>query len=412
MKRKMYFALQLKRVLLKFPSILAVIIPTLVCTILAAAMILGNSRGNESSTKVSVGVVGNTTDTFFNIGIDVIKNIDDSRYYIDIISMSKQEAEESLSNEEIIGYVEVPENFIYSIAAMDNVPAVYYLPNKPESLGTALTKEVMDTVAVYITESQKVVAGLSDFIKSNGLKYGTSLDDISIDLMTNAILPRNNLYETEFTGVSDNLSTGMYYITGFLLFFMLLSGVTFSSVLIKKDRTMSKLLYSRGFGSIRQVICEYTVYVLILTVLFLILSVIFGIVAGFVDMGIRELKFVNAADCVFFILRIIPVILSICAMQFFMYEAVKGIVPAILLQFLTAVILGYLSGCFYPNYFFPESVRNIIELLPSGAGFTFMRRCVLSEFPIITFAVLIVHTFIFLAASVFIRRKRLAGDER
>ncbi len=410
MNKRIYFYLQFKRVLKKYPSILIITLATLVAITLCATMILGGNKNGEEMSKIKVGVVGDTSDSFLNMGIDVIKSIDDSKYYIDIISMTKEQAEKAVKSEEIIGYVEIPENFVESIASMDNSPAVYYLPNRPESIGTSLAKEVMDTVAVYITESQKAVAGLSGYIRANKLEYGKSLDEISILLMTNVILQRNKLYTTEYTGIAGHISTGGYYLAGLLLFFIMLSGISCSSILTRKDYALERCLHSKGFGSTRQVLCEYMVYLAISIFTLLILACLLGIVISTVDTGIRELACAKITDCLIYIIRILPAILAITSMQFLMYEATNGIVAAILLQFLSAIILGYLSGCFYPNYFFPEALRKIIDILPPGVSFTYMRETMLGNSSPAYVFILAAYAVIFITAATIIRKIRLAGD--
>lgn len=392
-----------------FPYILAVTLLSLTCIAVCAVMIINAPKSEEDTAKIAVGVVGDTSDTFLNLGIDLVKNIDDSRFYIDIRYMSKDEADTALENNSIIGYILIPDGFIDSIASMDNKAAVYYLPNKPTSLGTVLAREVIETVALYVTESQRAVAGLSDYIRDNNLKYGKSLDELSLFIATGSLLQRNKLYDIQYTGIAEQISSGGYYVAGFLLFFLLIWGLACSSLLIRNDLSMNKLLSSKGFGSIRQVIYEYAVYFLLTVLTFLLISLAAGFAFNGKSFGIRELDGIGIFTFVRIILKIVPVILSVTAMQFFMYEAARGTVASVLLQFLTAVILGYLSGCFYPNYFFPNGVRALVDVLPSGLGFSFMRDALVGSSNISVFYGLLIYTFLFLILSVLIRHCRTAG---
>ncbi len=400
----------LRRALKKFPFILTITACILAVTAMCAAVMLRPSKSEEKTTKVSIGVVGDTSDTFLNLGIDIVKNIDDSRFYIDIRNLSKDEANKALDDGSIIGYIELPEDFIYGIASMDNVPCVYYLPNRPESLGTVLTKEVIDAVAVYITESQKAVMGLSSYIRTNSLERGNSLDELSLFLITASILQRNKLYTTEHTGIAGHISAGGYYIAGLLLFFILLWSISCSSILICGDYTFRKFLRSKGFGCVRQVLCDYSVYSCLTVVTFLFLALIAGIALGGRSFGIRELEGTNALSFVMYILKILPVILAVTSMQFVMYEMTRGTVSSLLLQFLSAVLFAYLSGCFYPNYFFPGALRSVIDILPPGVGFGYMRDCLTGTAGTSSVAILFTYTVLFLAASAVIRKHRTESD--
>ena len=406
----MYFLLLCKRTLKIYPTILIITLATLTSIFLAAVMILRSNADSEDRQKISIGIVGDTSDTFFDVGIDVIKDIDHSRLYIDFLSMTEDEAREALKSEKISGYLSVPDGFIYGIAAFDNEPAVYYIRNKTDSLGTVLTKEVIDTVAIYITQSQKAALGMRYYIRANGLEKSDSVEAISKQILTNVLLPRNELYESEFTGIADTLSTGGYYITGLLLFFLLLWGISCSKMFLRKDLAVPRFLCTRGMGAGNQIICEYLVYIAATLVMLLIIALMAGTLLFFRNIGIRELEAKTTADCIGFVFAILPAVLAICAMQTFMYEAVPGTVASILLQFLCAVFLGYLSGCFYPNYFFPKALRSITDILPPGAGFSFMRKAIISEFDAVGFFILIGYTVFFLVLSVIIRKKRMAGD--
>ena len=86
MKKRMYPILLLKRILKIYPSILAITLGTILSISLAAAIILKSSTDDPDKQKVSIGIVGDTEDTFFDVGVDVITDIDDSRFYFDFIT--------------------------------------------------------------------------------------------------------------------------------------------------------------------------------------------------------------------------------------------------------------------------------------------------------------------------------------
>lgn len=403
----MYFLLSLKKALKKYPSILIITLSMVLGIALTAIMIIRGDASTDKKMAYSIGVVGDTSETFFDVGIDVIK----SKLYIDLITMTEDDAKKALEQDKITGYLKIPKNFIHDIASMKNTPAEFYITNKPNTLGTVLTREVIDTVSVYVIESQRVASGLRSFIKSNKLPRGNSVDEISSRLLKN-ILVRSKLYEPEYIGVADNLSTGGYYLVGLLLFLMLLWGISCSVLLIKKDLSLSQFMYSRGIGITRQVSSEYAVYLLTSFVTLIAVTTIFGIVTSYFDIGIIETDGVGISGCIRYIIRILPAITAICAMQFFMYEVVFGTVSSILLQFLSSLILAYLTGCFYPNHFFPETIRSVVNILPPGVAFDYMRKALISEFDFKSFFILVGYTVFFVTASYVVRNWKMAGDSR
>jgi len=413
MKKKMYLLLLAKRALKLYPTIIAVTLITLLGIALSAVMILKSNDNPDEKQKVSIGIVGDTSDKALGIGVDVIKDIDSSRLYFDFLNMTEDEAKKALEADEIAGYLYIPENFAGSILRMkENVTAQYYLPNKPENLGTVLTREVIDTVSIYITESQRAAAGVHYYVLENELEEDTSppMTEVSGQIIANALLARNDLYEREYTGIADSLSVGGYYVMGLLLFFMLLWGISCSGIFEKKDLSMTKFLATRGMGACQQIIYEYIVYFLMTFITFLIIFLLLGAAVTGIDTGIPEFKVTTMGDIVMLFFKLTPVMLAISAMQMFMYELVTGTVASTMLQFLSAIVLGYLSGCFYPNYFFPDALRSFIELLPPGAGFAYMRGALLSKFEAGHFFILLAYTLIFIPAAMLLRKRRMAGD--
>ena len=64
----------------------------------------------------------------------------------------------------------------------------------------------------------------------------------------------------------------------------------------------------------------------------------------------------------------LPVVMLFAAMQLLLYEWISNPVTGILIQFLGAAGLGYLSGCFYPITFFPAEIQILAPYLPTGAA--------------------------------------------
>ena len=106
----------------------------------------------------------------------------------------------------------------------------------------------------------------------------------------------------------------------------------------------------------------------------------------------------------------LPVIFMITMMQYAFYELIPNFIGALLMQFLLFMLLGYLSGCFYPNFFFPNSLRHIMEMLPVGLGFSFLRKTMANELMLTDFLWVITYLGIFFVIAVYMRKHRIAGE--
>ena len=147
-------------------------------------------------------------------------------------------------------------------------------------------------------------------------------------------------------------------------------------------------------------------------VTFFLLAVGAGILFKFIPFDVPELRYAGVSHCILFIFKALPVFMMITMMQTALYELVSGTVSAILLQFLVAVGLGYISGCFYPNYFFPDFVQNLASLLPSGVGFSYLRKLMSGTLLWQDILSVLSYFTLFAAITVFIRKHRIAGDKQ
>lgn len=75
----------------------------------------------------------------------------------------------------------------------------------------------------------------------------------------------------------------------------------------------------------------------------------------------------------------LPVVMVFAAMQLCIYEWVSGPVTGVLIQFLAATVLGYLSGCFYPITFFPAEIQVLAPYLPTGAAMGYSGKLITGQ---------------------------------
>ena len=125
---------------------------------------------------------------------------------------------------------------------------------------------------------------------------------------------------------------------------------------------------------------------------------------------VPELEGLTVVGCVLFIVKILPVVVMITFMQMMVYELISNRVAAVLMQFILTVVLGYLSGCFYPSYFFPEALQKISAVLPVGAGFAYVRRAMTGWPSLVDFALVISYAAAFFGLTCSVKRYKVTGD--
>lgn len=413
MKTNKYFSLQTKRAFKHFPAILLITVILIVCITLACILIIGQNKDNTALQKIKIGITGDLSQTYLDIGITALQTLDTSRFSIEFITMdSEKQAVDAVKKNEIAGYLRIPEGFVKSVVKMNNIPLVYVTSDSPTGFGSILTNEIARTISDTVAETQKGIYGMQKISKEykKTQNYKKNTEKINIEYIEN-VLNRTNSFETQYLGMGDGLSMGAYFVCGGLMLFLLLWGITCNSYLFKKDRSMEKLLVSKGQSPLFQVLAEYGAYLLITAITFTVLAGIAGFALQNVKLGIVELDSIYTADYVFYIFKILPVIIMITALQFMLYELISGYVGVVLLQFIYALGTGYICGCLYPSHYFPETVQKLSQFIPTGVGVSYMRQTMSGNLSKGSLLGVIFFALLFLCLSVMFRAYRIGGKE-
>ncbi len=407
----MYASLQLRRAGRLYPSVLLITVATLLVILLVGLLALGGFTSGEDKQKINDGSVGDISDSYLGVGVFALKNMDSSRFSISFLEMDEAAARKALEERKITGYIKVPDEFIGGIINGENVPATFVTYGGPEGFGSVLTGEITGTVSDLVTECQRAMYAMQDLAWAKGEteELWDKVKTLNIEYI-DFILSRTETYGVEPLGIADAVSMGGYYICGVLIFFLLLWGISAGRFFTGRNADMQRQLASRGMGAMRQVWCEYIAFLAAMVFTLLILALLAGIPVSHSDFGIRELYGASFFSPMGFIITGIPVFVMLAAMQFFLYELTSSTVSALLLQFLAALGMGYLSGCLYPITFFPVALQRLGAMLPAGVGFSYLRQSLYTVPDDSTWLALVLYTALFLGAAALVRKSRMAGD--
>ncbi|MCQ2449452.1 MAG: ABC transporter permease, partial [Clostridia bacterium] len=410
MQKLTYAKLQLKRAFRYYPAVLAVTL-LLVLGVSMVAVILLKDRGNKDIRQpINIGLVGNTSGTYLNIGIETIREVDSIGMSVNFVDATEAEAKKMLRNGKLEAYVLVPDGFIAAIEQGENKPLTFVTLDGPASFGTVISQEIIEMLSGMVTESQSAVYGMQELVADCGGKNPYDEGDYLSLRYISYILQRNECYEKLAVGMHSGISTGGYYVAGALVFFLLLWGISCGAYMTRKQTSLSRVLASRGFGALPQTFGNYAAYAIPGFVSLLLICTVAGIAVGGRSLPIEELK--NYSFIRFFLLawKLLPVFCMITALQYLLYEAVSGTVPTLLTQFLAAIGLGYISGCFYPDQFFPPVVQKFAAVLPSGVACRYSREMLSDKFEVTLLVPILLYTVVFLGLSVVILKHRIAEE--
>ena len=371
-----YFGLQLKRAARLLPRMLAV---TLLLAVLSAMSALILARLNEddpSRERVRIGVAGDSGEEILSQALDLLQSVDSSRFSVGFVRMEEAEGRQLLEKGELSGLVLFPEGFAQALQYGEHRPVTYLTNTAGSDVGSLMTRELVASISSLILETENAVYGAQALVQEqlpdrDPYRAGDQL----ITRYASAILDRARLYALELPQAGDSLSLAASYLCGLSLVFVLLWSVSCSPFFSRRSRELGQVLSADGLGS----------YVR--------------------DKVIPELQR-TGGSALSLLPALLPPALMLGAFQFLLYELSGSAVSGILLQFLSAVLQGYLSGCFYPSSFFPEGLRRLGALLPAGVGMEYLRAALLA-LPENPARVLVWSYFLlFLLLSLLLRRRR------
>lgn len=396
-----YLRIRLKRSVRIYPVIIGFTVILSVCMLLLLGALLSEDASSESNIRMRVGLVGDIEDTHLGIGISVVKEIDTSRYYVEFVEFdSEEEADAALDSGDLMGYINVPDGFVDSVIHGENKHLTYVSARSCAGLGPLLVREVISIVSDLLTESQNGIYGMADIADKYEIEYSALYDGMEeLNLIYfDSIFSREDTYEVNILGTGMGLGFADYYFCAFIIIIMLLWGIICVPLLVKRDTSLERLLYSRGCTVLSQSMAEYIPFLLLTFINTALL-----VTAGSVFMKEIDAEFVQILLSCKGILYLIPCILVITAMQFLIYELADSVVSAVLAQLLVTVGLSYISGFIYPSGALPESVQSVAALTPTGIAFGYLSG-IFSADPTVTELLPPVVCFALLMAAVCVVR--------
>lgn len=406
-----YSVVQIKCVMRVMPRSMCITLLLGCCIFLMAAVVLYLQEHSEEKTKVTIGLVGDLEESYLGFGIRAIKALDSSRFTIDFIELDEQEAIKKLEQGELKSYIKVPEGFLESILRGELEPLLYVSPMGNQMLSGMIVNEVVKAVSLLMRDTQNAVFAMQDYIKEQGFlsEYSRHTNAISIRYL-DFILDRPSVFALEQLGISGNQSSMQaYYVCSFSVLFLLLWGMVGCPIFIKRDIALIKMLQATGQKAVVQVVGEWIAYVIFMFGNIVVLFLLFAISATVIEFTLPEWSDSMIKEIICYAISFLPVLLLISSFQMLLFEVSSEFVSGILLQFLCAIGLGYLSGCFYPISFFPKSIEILANVLPTKIAIDYLSQTLLSQSNILPLASILGYMGFFLLWTVVIRQKKVSA---
>ena len=395
-----YFSLQLKRAARLLPRMLAVL------SAMSALILARLNEDDASQRRIRIGVAGDSGEEILSQALDLLQSVDSSRFSIGFARMEEAEGRRLLAKGELNGLVLFPDGFAEALWYGEHRPVTYLTNAAGSDVGSLMTRELVETISSLILETENAVYGAQALVRDqipdqDPYRAGDRL----VTRYASAILDRERLYGLELSDAGDSLSLAGYYLCGLSLVFVLLWSVSCSPLFSRRSRELGQVLSAEGFGAAAQVLCEFVAFFLLLLCAMAVAGLLAFLLLGRFGVVIPELQRAEGSALTL-LPALLPPALMLCAFQFLLYELTGSAVSGVLLQFLSAVVQGYLSGCFYPSSFFPEGLRRFSALLPAGVGMEYLRSELLSLPENSAKVLVLAYLLLFLLLSLLLRRRR------
>lgn len=403
---KNYFRLQLKKIAKILPFVMILTLTLIVGLSAILYGMIGIFQGSEKNNRFVIGVTGDTDNDYMRLGMAAMQTFDETRFSIEFAEMTEEKAQKAIETGEISAYIVIPEKFVDNALYGNIEPITFVTTAGMEGIKGLFKKEITSLVTDMVIYSQKGSYGLYDALSDNGYENiaDKHLNKISIKY-AELIFARGNLYKVNEVGVTDGLTTIEYYICAILVLLLVLVGLPFSAIYVKKDYALNRLLLSRGCSTFKQIIFEYSAHLLamVLQVVMIIAVVLVAIkyMPAF-DNGI----FKNIATDLIF--KIVPVVIMLAAFNIMMFELSSNIVSSLLIHFFTSIALCYITGCMYPIYALPKALINLSAFLPTGMARSYLASSFTMDDSYNNLLGLIAYSVAFLMISWLIRYRKTA----
>lgn len=347
-----YLKLELKRAFKRLPHMAAgaIVLMAMLGTIAFAASKL--LYGETTLERVTIGVVLPEEDRFARQLVRMLGTYDSVRSVCEFSFMDSSEAEKQLRDGEIFGIMNVPEGLVQGIMDGTNIPVTITLP-QGNALENRVFKELTSAGARTLGSAQAGIYAGDQLLLNYDLARGIGQLEADLNRIYMAYsLPRADLFEHVKVSATGDVDTLEFYGISAFVLYLLLAAIPVSGYLAPESRVMSQKLSLAGIGPWMATAARLA------GLGALLLAAALPAALGALKFGVLEFSWL-----------MLPALAAVClaaaALVLFCYEAAGTLMGGVMLLFLGAVLLLFLSGGFLPLVFLPVQIRSLAPFLPT-----------------------------------------------
>lgn len=369
-----YYQLQQKRFFRLLPLVLCAALVLFVCLIVVHHSLTQMDTNGDKNTKFPIAMVGTADDRFLQMGVSALTRLDSSRFAIEILQMEEPQAISALEQGDIAAYVVIPEGFVDAALYGEILPLKYVSTTGATGIVSIVKDEITRVIGDILLSAQKGIYGTWDAMAAHGLEENLQgvVDGISI-AFTEFVFARAKAYKLTELGISDHLGLQGYLFCGIAVLFFMLITLPYGPSIVKQDYSLQQILSSKGYGTLGQLLCEFSAYFISYVLLLSGVIVVALLAGGGVGLENGMMQNMTVLQIPW---RLLPVVFMVCSLSFFLFELAGNLVSGILMVFFTTLALCFVGGCMYPAYFFPDGIQKLGAILPTGLARAQIASCI------------------------------------
>ena len=399
-----YFSLECKKNRSSIPSML---IGLFVLFALGGFLLFSWQQEIHGEKKpTTVGIVATTNEPYMDLFLTVLKNTESLKDSYEFVMLSQEEASKKLEKEQISVVFQIPENYVNKMIVGEVEPITIQFGNGDSNLPSLLMRQLSQSISSLLLNTQAGIYAMDDYYLAQQLP-NQQKDERALNIeYIMKILNRHSAFEVEEIQSENGLSYTQYYATVIVLLLLLFLGLVSPKVFRPENPTFEQKLRLAGLDTTRQFICRQLASWLLFGSFLFGIALLFSAVASMTSLSIPNLTQTGFLSWMGTFLPILLTIPMICAFLGLVYEWIPDLTASILFLFLCILLLGYLSGYFYPIAFLPKGLQLLSAFLPTRVLFQYTSGCISQNISLYRLGILILYTVILLLLSIVLRKKR------
>lgn len=319
----------------------------------------------EDLTRSDVAIVtSDTDDSYLQLAMNLISNMDSTSLTMDFHIMSDQEARLALQRHQVIAVLFLPEQLINGILYGSN-PPIQVLFSTKDVLSSVFLTETTLAGARLLSGAQAAIYAAGEIHTALGRQDALpdAYDKINRTNL-NYALNREKIFNEDATSLQGTGSTTIYYAAAGILLILFFITTAFTAMLRRENRDYYQLLFSRNVSSLQYLlakICSLALFLFLLQILLYLIASLIPALKDIEGLVLRPRRILKGGNLLFFLSN--SFLLSAYANMIFL--AAKDVSSGILISYSISSLLAFCSGCIIPVAFFPVSLQKISAFLPA-----------------------------------------------